>query len=183
MRFGKATPALSSPRTISTFISIGAGMNVSQVDANKAVIRRLVEAHNRQDAFAAAACFAPGGTNHGRVAGPSGMERVYRNLYAAFPDYHWELQTLFGEGDWVALHVVQTGTHLGTLELPVFGGLIHNVAPTGKTVSVANIHLYQMRDGLIVRHTAVRDDLGMMRQMGLLPETQHAGGDMSRPDR
>jgi predicted ester cyclase len=155
----------------------------SAVEINKATIRRLVDAHNRQDASGAAACFASAGTNHGRVAGPDGMERVYKNLYATFPDYHWEIQALFGEGDWIALHVLQTGTHRGTPELPVFGGLIHNVPPTEKVVSVPNIHLYQLQDGLIVKHSAVRDDLGMMQQMGLMPETLHAAGDMSRPSR
>jgi predicted ester cyclase len=158
-------------------------MSSAQVETNKATIRRLVDAHNRQDASGAAACFASTGTNHGRMAGPSGMERVYENLYAVFPDYHWEIQTLFGEGDRIALHIIQTGTHLGAPELPVFGGLITNVTPTGKSVSVPNIHLYEMCDGLIVKHSAVRDDLGMMQQMGLLPETQHAAGDMSRPAR
>jgi predicted ester cyclase len=154
---------------------------MSQVETNKATIRRLVDAHNRQDAAAAAACFASAGTNHGRVAGPSGMERVYQNLYAAFPDYHWDIQALFGEEDWVAAQVLMTGTHLGVPELPVFGGLLHNASPTGKFVSVLNIHVYQMRDGLIAKHSAVRDDLGMMQQIELLPETQHAAGDMSRP--
>ena len=86
-------------------------------------------------------------------------------------------------GDWIALHVLQTGTHLGTPELPVLGGMIHNVAPTGKVVSVPSIHLYWMQDGVIIKHSAVRDDLGMIQQMGLLPETLHAAGDMSRPAR
>jgi predicted ester cyclase len=158
-------------------------VRISAVETNKATIRRLVDAHNRQDASGAAAFFASGATNHGHVVGPSGMERVYKSLYATYPDYHWEIRALFGEGDWVALHVLQTGTHLGTPELPVFGGLIHNVPPTGKVVSVANIHLYQMQDGLIAKHSAVRDDLGMMQQKGLMPETFHVAGDMSRPAR
>ena len=111
------------------------------------------------------------------------MERVYKNLYATFPDCHWEIQMLFGEGDWVALQVLQTGTHLGKPDLPVFGGLIHNEEPTGKSVSVLNIHIYQMLDGLIAKHSAVRDDLGMMQQMGLVPEPDHSVGDMSRPTR
>jgi predicted ester cyclase len=156
-------------------------MTSSQTETNKAAIRRLVEAHNRQDAQAAAACFASAGTNHGRVAGPQLMEKIYRNLYATFPDYRWEIQVLFGEDDWVALHVIQTGTHRGKPSLPVFGGLIHNVEPTGKSISVPNIHLYQMKDALIVKHVAVRDDLGMMQQMGLLPQAYHAAGDISRP--
>lgn len=154
-----------------------------RIETNKAVIRRLVDAHNRQDAEAAAACFAPAGTNHGRAAGPEGMAKVYRNLYAAFPDYRWDIQHIFGEGDRVALQVLMTGTHLGMPDLPVFGGLMHREKPTGKPVSVLNIHHYEMKDGLIVRHSAVRDDLGMMQQLGLLPETAHAAGDMSRPAR
>lgn len=153
----------------------------TRVATNKAVIQRLVEAHNRRDAKAAAACFASAGTNHGRTTGPEGMEKIYHNLYATFPDYHWKIETLVGEDDWVALHVVQTGTHQGKPSLPVFGGLIHTVEPTGKSVSVPNIHLYHMRDGLIVKHVAVRDDLGMMQQMGLLPQVSHAAGDISRP--
>ena len=156
---------------------------MSPLETNKATIRRLVDAHNRQDAVAAAACFAPAGTNHGQVAGPAGMQRVYESLYAAFPDYHWEIQALFGEGDWVVVQVLMTGTHLGVPALPVLGGLMHQANPTGKSVSVLNIHIYQMQDGLIAKHSAVRDDLGMMQQMGLLPKTQHAVGDMSRPAR
>jgi hypothetical protein len=37
--------------------------------------------------------------------------------------------------------------------------------------------------GLIVKHAAVRDDLGMMQQIGLLPQVSHAIGDISRPAR
>jgi predicted ester cyclase len=158
-------------------------MSISQIEANKATIRKLVDAHNRQDASAAAALWQSAATNHGRVAGSTGMERVYKSLYATFPDFHWEIEAILGDGDWIALHVTQTGTHLGAPEMPVLGGLIHSVAPTGKRVSVPNIHLFQIDDGLIVRHSAVRDDLGMMQQMGLLPATQHAAGDMSRPAR
>jgi predicted ester cyclase len=153
---------------------------MSDIEANKATIRRLVDAHNRHDASEAAACFDVSGTNHGRTAGPSGMEGIYRSLYSTFPDYHWEIQLLIAEGDSLALHVIQSGTHRGTPELPVLGGLIQKVAPTGKAVSVHNIHLYQMKDGLILKHQAVRDDLGMMQQLGLLPE---ATQDVSRPAR
>ena len=158
-------------------------MPAEPFETNRATILRLVDGHNRQDAVAAAACFAPEATNHGRTAGPGGMERVYRSLYATFPDYHWQVETLFGDDDWIALHVTQTGTHLGQPELPVLGGLIHGVAPTGRRVSVSNIHLYRLRDGLVVSHAAVRDDLGMMQQLGLMPATVHAAGDMSRPAR
>lgn len=152
------------------------------VKGNKATVRRLVEAHNRQDAAAAAACFAAGATNHGRPAGPEGMERVYRSLYTAFPDYRWDLQVLLAEDEWISAQVLMMGTHRGTQALPVFGGLLHGERPAGKFVSILNIHVYRMMAGLIVEHSAVRDDLGMMQQLGLLPATCHAAGDMSRPE-
>lgn len=140
-----------------------------QTEANKAAVRALVASHNRQDAAAAAAFFSNDATNHGRAAGRVGMERVYRSLYQAFPDFHWEIRSLIGEVDRVAAEVLMTGTHRGMPELPVFGGLMHRETPTGKAVSVLNMHFYRFRDGLIVEHAAVRDDLVMMQQLGLLP--------------
>jgi predicted ester cyclase len=153
------------------------------VETNKALIRRLMTAHNRQDAGSAVRCFAAGATNHGHRVGREGMERVYENLYMAFPDYHWDLQLLIAEGVWVTAQVLMTGTHLGTPALPVLGGLLHKAAPTGKRVAVENIHIYRIEEELIAEHSAVRDDLGMMQQLGLLPVTKHAAGDISRPAR
>ena len=77
------------------------------------------------------------------------MEQVYRSLYAAFPDFHWDLQVLLAEDEWVSAKILMTGTHLGTPDLPVFGGLMHTARPTGKPVSVLNIHVYRMSSGLI----------------------------------
>ena len=151
------------------------------VEINKATIRRMVDAHNRQDANAGAACFAAGSSHQGRPVGPEGMEKVYRSLYQTFPDFHWDLQVLLAEDEWVSAQVLMSGTHLGVPDLPVLGGLVHEAEPTSKKVSVLNIHIYRMREGLIADHSAVRDDLGMMQQLGLLPATHHTAGDTSRP--
>jgi predicted ester cyclase len=63
-----------------------------------------------------------------------------------------------------------TATHLGTPDLPIMlGGLLHEVAPTGRRVDVASQHWYRVRDGKITEHWAVRDDLTMGRQLGLIP--------------
>lgn len=71
------------------------------LNTNKGTILRLVDANNRQDAAAAAAaaCFASESKNHGRVADPVGMAEIYRNLYAAFPDYRWKIESIFAESD------------------------------------------------------------------------------------
>jgi predicted ester cyclase len=152
-------------------------------EEKRRLIHRLVEAHNRHDPEAATACFAPDITNHGREAGRAGMAQIYESLYTAFPDYHFDIELLLVDGDWVTAVYRQTGTHEGTPDLPVLGGLLHGVPPTGKCVSVLNIHVYRIQDGLIAEHRAVRDDLGMMQQLGFLPATSHAAGDLSRPAR
>ena len=132
----------------------------------RALVYRLVDAHNRHDPEGATACFTPDITNHGRAAGREGMAAIYRDLYQAFPDYHFEVEQLLVDGDWVTAVYRQTGTHLGTPDLPVLGGLLCDVPPTGRNVSVMNIHTYRFEDGLIAEHHAVRDDLGMMQQLG-----------------
>jgi len=43
-----------------------------------------------------------------------------------------------------------SGTHLGVGRLPVNGGLLVGVAPTGKHYSVQHIHWFTLRDGLII---------------------------------
>jgi predicted ester cyclase len=52
---------------------------------------------------------------------------------------------------------------------PVDGGMLVGVQPTGRTFEVQHLHMYRMLDGKIAEHFANRDDVGMMRQLGLLP--------------
>jgi hypothetical protein len=39
-------------------------------------------------------------------------------------------------------------------------------------MDVQHIHWYVLENGLLVEHWANRDDVGMMQQLGLLPETK-----------
>ena len=48
------------------------------------------------------------------------------------------------------------------------GGLLKGVPPTGKSFSVQHIHWYRLRNGKVAEHTANRDDVGMMVQLGLI---------------
>ena len=150
-------------------------------DEKRALIDRLVDAHNRHDTQAATACFTPDISNHGRAAGREGMARIYQSVYQAFPDFRFDVELLLVDGDWVTAVYRMTGTHQGVPELPVLGGLLHEAPPTGKRVSVLNIHVYRFEGELIAEHRAVRDDLGLMQQLGLLPTTAHPAGDISRP--
>jgi aspartyl-tRNA synthetase len=146
-----------------------------------AVIDRMIAAGNRQDVDAWAGVYSPDATNHGHAAGRAGLRAIFQDLVTAFPDWHYELGRVVVEGDVAMAEIVMTGTHLGTSQLPVLGGLLVGVAPTGRRVRVSHAHTYRIVDGYIVEHHAVRDDLGMLQQLGLMPTTTHPAGDISRP--
>lgn len=47
--------------------------------------------------------------------------------------------------------------------------LVLPLPPTGRSFQQALMHFVRFREGLAIEHRAVRDDLGMMRQLGVLP--------------
>lgn len=139
-------------------------------ESNLTLVRRLYgEAINRQDAAAAAAFYTTDAKNHGRTVGREGMRKVFEALFAAFPDFHYRIEEATAEGDRVVCKVTMTGTHRGQPTLPeVFNGMLSGVAPTGKRVTVLQFHSFRIQDGLFSEHAAVRDDLGMVLQLGLV---------------
>jgi predicted ester cyclase len=85
----------------------------------------------------------------------------------AFPDLRFTVDSMVAEGDLVMCEVSFQGTHLGELKLipPLEGP---DLQPNGRRFNVKHIHRFRMKDGQIVEHFAVRDDLGMFRQLGQL---------------
>ena len=76
---------------------------------------------------------------------------------------------MIAQGNAVVVRCRVSGTHRGVGKRPVNGGMLLGVEPTQKRFEVQHIHWYQLHDGKIVEHRANRDDIGMMRQLGLLP--------------
>lgn len=140
------------------------------LEANKKLIQRLMdEGHNRQDAGAAAAFYTEDASNHLRTVGRAGMKGVFETLYSVFPDFHYQIEDSTAEGDRVVCKVTMTGTHRGQPAVrEAFSGMLHDVAPTGKAVRVLQFHSFRIRDGKIAEHAAVRDDMGMVLQLGLV---------------
>jgi predicted ester cyclase len=133
-------------------------------DDNKAVVRRLYEevfqAGNLDiaDELVDPDCRDHADTQDRR--GPERAKEVAAMLKEAFPDARWEIAELIGEGDRVAMHLVFSGTHRG----PFMG-----MEPTGRSFSdVHHIYLFRLREGKVTEYRAVRDDMGMMRQLGAM---------------
>ena len=58
----------------------------------------------------------------------------------AFPDFRWDLRHLLVDGDWIAGHFVDTGTHRGT-----FLG----VPASGRAVTTEEFAFYRVAEGRI----------------------------------
>ncbi|NUP07394.1 MAG: ester cyclase [Polyangiaceae bacterium] len=91
--------------------------------------------------------------------GPGGLKPIVAAFREAFPDLHFTIEDAFVDGDRVAVRVTMEGTHDGTL----FG-----IAPTHKRVRVGQINIERFRDGKIVEHWRVTDELGLMKQLGIV---------------
>ena len=141
------------------------------VQENRAVAECFVHAFNRGDMDAAAECFAEGACNFGRSVGREGIRRVLKDIQQTFPDAKLETIDVVAEGEWVVERGYFSGTHRGVGNLPVNGGLLVGVAPTNRQFLVNHVHMYRMNDSKIVDHYGLRDDLGMMQKLGLLPST------------
>ncbi len=119
----------------------------------------------------AAAQFSDPGRNHGRVVPRRVIQAILGDIKTTFPDWSMPIEEIVATGPNVIVRCRFKGTHLGVGKLPVNGGLMIDVAPTGRHMDVQHIHWYVVENGLIAEHWATRDDIGMMQQLGLLPPT------------
>ena len=95
-----------------------------------------------------------------QLHGPAGFLATSRWLRDAFSDLRFELQETVAEADTVMAAAVMTGRHTGP-----FNG----IAPTGRPIAHKQVHIFTIADGQIRRHRAVRDDLGLLLQLGWRP--------------
>jgi predicted ester cyclase len=138
-------------------------------DANRKVVQQWLDAFNRGDMPAAVEVFAEDTRNHGRPVGRAGILAVLKGIQTTFPDSRLIPLEIVAEGEWVVVRGTSSGTHRGVGRIPVNGGMLVGLQPTGRHFDVQHIHMLQVRGGQIIEHFASRDDLGMMQQLGLLP--------------
>lgn len=96
-----------------------------------------------------------------RSRGPEGFAGTAKWLRSCLGEISWEIHHILVDGDMAAAHLTMHGTHEG--------GLPPGAPATHKPFAVRHIHLVRFADdGRALEHWAVRDDLGAMRQVGLL---------------
>jgi predicted ester cyclase len=141
-------------------------------DRNKDVVRALAAALTSGDADAFAGLHDPQGRNHaaapfdlsewpaeGKPFGPAEARETFTWLRTGSSDLQAEVEELLAEDDQVVAWFRITGTMTGPL----------GPAPaSGNQVDFRQAQRYRLRDGRIVEHWAVRDDLRAMIQSGVV---------------
>lgn len=141
-------------------------------DANKELVRRYFEElFNDRDFDVADKLMAEDYLEHaqapfsdrepGRVNGPQATRETVRWLCEQFPDMRMTIQVIVAEGDIVVARVLSQGTNLGK---------INGVIPaTGRSFEARQSHWFRTADGKLAEHWVTREDLVMMRQLGVIP--------------
>ncbi len=135
-----------------------------QVQNKEIISRQFEDIWNQGRLGLISAYYSSDWSNFGAQRDLGHFRQIVEAWRTAFPDLHYTIDEQLAEGDQVFSHCTLSGTHLGLFIHPFWG----NLAPTGKTFTVRHMHLFRLRDGKIVEHWAVRDDLGMLQQLGLV---------------
>ena len=139
------------------------------IEQNKAVFRQIVEEiFNQGNISLFDELVAPDFIEHeelppGIPVGRDGAKVLFTQLRSAFPDFNAEIEDLIAEGDRVVVRMKWTGTHEGE-----FMG----IPPTGRSISIEVIDIVRFEGGKFVEHWGIMDNMGMMQQLGVVPEPE-----------
>jgi predicted ester cyclase len=132
-------------------------------EENKAVVRTVEEAWDRQDLDSLDQYFAPEFDNSasavpGVPAGLEGAKMAHAAAMQSFPDRRVHIEELLADGDRVMVRARITGTNQG-------GFPMMNVPPNGNPIDIAFVGIYTVRDGKIVSHWGLNDAATLMQQL------------------
>ena len=97
----------------------------------------------------------------GPLRGRDAYRAAVETYLSAFSGLRARIEDQVAEGDKVATRWTVTGRHDGELS---------GVPPTGKEVEFTGIDIHRIENGRIVEEWTSWDALGLMRQLGLVPE-------------
>jgi steroid delta-isomerase-like uncharacterized protein len=118
--------------------------------------RRYLTACNAHDFDQLGAFVAADVQVNGSRQGLDGYVAGLRDVVRAFPDYRWDLRDLLIEGDRIAAHFIDTGTH----RAEAFG-----VPATGRSVRTQEFAFYRLADGLIAEVWVTAGNLELLHQL------------------
>lgn len=134
------------------------------LESNKTLARSLYDLANAGDVDAIGDLVSADYREHdplpGQGSGREGVIDRFSILVGALAP-KFTIEDVVAEGDRVVVRWTNAGTHVGE-----FAG----IPPTGRTFTIGGIDIYRVEDGALVEHWHVIDQLGMLGQLGLLPQ-------------
>jgi steroid delta-isomerase-like uncharacterized protein len=138
------------------------------VEHNKAVVERFFEeVFNNKKVELLDELVASDVIDHNKIifaqpGGPGGVAEGIRMLLGAFPDLSAVVERLVGEEDYVVAQVRMAGTNTGPYpRVP---------EPTGRRTEWDSMLMFRMEDGKIAELWGTSDRMGMLTQLGILPD-------------
>jgi len=141
------------------------------IEENKALMRRFYEEIGKGNLAVVDEFVAPDLVDHspfvpGQAPGRQGTLELFTMIRTVFPDLHITVEDIVAEGDKVVSRGTFSGTHKGE-----FMG----IAPTGKHITVGLIEIVRIVAGKMVEHWNMVNNLGMMQQLGAVPQPGQGG--------
>jgi steroid delta-isomerase-like uncharacterized protein len=99
------------------------------------------------------------------IRGAQAFKQVLEMVHAALPDADGSVDEVIAEGDRAVIRWTLRGTHRGDLL---------GIPPTGRRVEWTGISIYRLANGKVVEEQGEEDALGLMRQLGVIPEERPA---------
>ena len=137
-------------------------------EGNKAIVEQIVEELWNQGRIGVIdELYAPdyvarsSGLPPGISSDREGQKQLAQAFRGAFPDMVGAIEDLIAEGDKVVLRWSAQGTHEGD-----FMG----IPPTGRHISINGTSVYRIAGGKVADEWTQADMLGLMTQLGVVPE-------------
>jgi steroid delta-isomerase-like uncharacterized protein len=141
-------------------------------ETNLTLVRRFVEeAQTRHNLAAVDDYMSPDFVDHSAPPGlppdREGVKMQFTMFFTALPDLQAIIHDQVADENKVVTRKTLRGTHQGDLM---------GIPPTGKTVDIEVIDILAVTDGKITDHWNLVDQLGLLKQLGVLPggEGAHA---------
>lgn len=139
---------------------------MNTIEQNKQVVTAFIDAlFTRGDLSAVDIYLTEDFVNHDPPIGVGtdreGMRAAGAIFRQACPDWHSDLGHLVGEGDMVVELFTASGTQHGE---------VMGVPGNGRTLVLKGINVFRLRNGRIAERWGRLDELGLLSQLGLVPE-------------
>lgn len=153
---------------LASFVCVG---QTPETARNLEVLKRYGELGRLGSYAQQAALWTANALNNGHEVTTGDIRTQLEDLYRTFPDLRSEVVETTAVGDLVIVLQRTSGTHRGVAETDIYGGMLRGARPTGRRFEILRTHWWRLKDGKIVWHQVVAEDLAMMRQLGLIPDT------------